>query len=112
MEFRNSNPQDYNEIVYCIYKGFEHHFKLFKISDEKIKDMLLNILKLEQFKVAVDDGKVIACCGVAKGGNQLYKKEGYSFYKNFGLVKGFIIAKLVYQALGKPYNVEADCRIF
>ena len=82
MEFRNSKPQDYNEIVYCIYKGFEHHFKLFKISDEKIKNMLLNIVKLEQFKVAVDD------------------------------VKGFIIAQLVYQALGKPYNVEADCGYF
>ena len=111
MEFRNSKPQDYKEIVYCIYKGFEHHFKLFKISDEKIKNMLLNIVKLEQFKVAVDDGKVIACCGVANGGNRLYKKDGYSFYKNFGLVKGFIIAQLVYQA-GKPYNVEADCGYF
>ena len=112
MEFRNSKPQDYNEIVYCIYKGFEKHFKLFKISEEKIKNMLLNIVKLEQFKVAVDDGKVIACCGVANGGNRLYKKEGYSFYKEFGLLKGFIIAKLVYQALGKPYNVEADCGYF
>ena len=44
MEFRNSKPQDYKEIVYCIYKGFEHHFKLFKISDEKIKNMI-NILE-------------------------------------------------------------------
>ena len=112
MEFRDSKTQDYNEIVHCIYKGFEKHFKLFKISEEKIKNMLLNIVKLEQFKVAVDDGKVIACCGVAKGGNRLYKKEEYSFYKEFGLVKGFIIAQLVYQALGKPYNEEADCGYF
>ena len=101
MEFRNSKTQDYNEIVYCIYKGFEHHFKLFKISDEKIKNMLLNIVKLEQFKVAVDDGKVISCCGVTKGGNRLYKKEGYSFYKEFGLVKGFIIAQLCLSGIGQ-----------
>lgn len=108
MEFRDSEPQDYEGIVNCIYQGFKHHLDNFKTSETKIKEILLKTIKLDKFKVALDNGEVIACFGLSKGGSRLYKKDGYSYTKEFGAIKGFVIGQTIYQILGKPHNITAD----
>lgn len=109
MEFKNSRPKDYNGIVHCIYKGFPHHFKPLKANERSIKNMLLKIIKLDQFKIAVDNDRVIACCGVGKGGNRLYKKNRRVFYEEFGFIKGLIAERVVRHILGKAYEVDSTC---
>ena len=58
--------------------------------------------------MALDNGEVIACFGLSKGGSRLYKKDGYSYTKEFGAIKGFVIGQTIYQILGKPHNITAD----
>lgn len=109
MEYRNSKAQDYDGIVHCIYHGFSNHFKHFNESERAIKNMLLKVIKLDQFKVAIDDGRVIACCGVGKGGNRLFRRDKSIFRHEFGFVKGIIVEKVIYQILGKVYDVDPTC---
>ncbi|AGT44901.1 GNAT family N-acetyltransferase [Treponema pedis] len=112
MEFRDAKPQDYEGIVHCIYHGFEHHFKHFNTSETSIKKLLLNILRLNQFKVVLDNGQVIACCGIGEGGIRLYKKDKSIFRQEFGFIKGTIMGITLYQILGKPYKVDPNCGYF
>lgn len=109
MEYRDSRPEDHQAIVHCIYHGFTREFRPLMAGEESVKKICLNMIKLDQFKVATKNNQVIACCGAGSCASRLYKKNKGVFTKEFGLIKGLIAERVIRHILGRPINADPAC---
>lgn len=104
--FRKASKSDTDQLVDVIYAGFSHHFKHLRTTESKVKAILKEILKIEDFVVIELDRVIVGCLGISKGNQRLVTLQSDVYKNELGLIKGFIANKMLNTIIGKPMNLK------
>ena len=108
MEIRSAEEFDRKEIAYVFADSFSDDWKILSSDTKKVAKAIESGLILNDYIVAVIDGKVVGFLALVTGKTRAVQIPIRRFQKDFGFFKGFMIGMALKSELEKVIPLEEN----